>query len=195
HYVFETKTNYHYQTNLPYQEVYFDKKSYTPTNVKMMDEDRNVLVEVTFSEMSINPTFEETDFDRKTILESTTTDVASVEENDSFEIKYPLDTKGAELEEQEKVTLEDGERVIMMFKGDRNFTLIQEKETSVPTSTTDVEHLQGDLIDLGFAVGAMTNDSVEWHDDHGTHFYLASEDMTVDELLEVATSIYGKEVK
>lgn len=194
HYVFETKTNYHYQTNLPVQEVYFDKKTYTPTHVRMMDEDRNVLVEVTFAEMSLNPTFGENDFDRKTILESATTDVTALESSDAFDIKYPLDTKGAELTEQEKVTLEDGERVIMTFKGERNFTLVQERETSIPTSTTDVEQLHGDLVDLGFSIGALTNDTIEWND-NGTHFYLASEDMTIDELLEVATSIYGKEVK
>src|SRR5690625_1400334 len=69
HYVFVTKTNYQNNTNLPYQEVYFDKKSYTPTGVKIMDKDQNVLVEVTFQEIEMNPKFAETDFNRESILE------------------------------------------------------------------------------------------------------------------------------
>src|SRR5690625_3446872 len=51
HYVFLTKTNYQNNMNLPYQEVYFDKKSYTPTGVKIMDKDKNVLIEVTFNKI------------------------------------------------------------------------------------------------------------------------------------------------
>src|SRR5690625_2617942 len=69
HYVFLTKTNYQNNTNLPYQEVYFDKKEFTPTGVKIMDKDKNVLIEVTFNKIEMNPKFAETDFNRESILE------------------------------------------------------------------------------------------------------------------------------
>jgi|SRR5699024_1379661 len=197
HYVFLTKTNYQNSTNLPYQEVYFDKKSYTPTGVKIMDKDQNVLVEVSFGNMDVNPSFAQNDFDRESILKDTMTDtsVANMEQLE-LSVMYPLKTLGAELVEKQETSLEDGERVIMTFKGDRNFTLIQEKMSAMPTSSSGemVEEVTGDVVNLGFTVGAITNNAIEWNY-NGTDFYLASEDMTMEEMIEVASSIEGQEIK
>lgn len=196
HYVFLTKTNYQNSTNLPYQEVYFDKKSYTPTGVKIMDKDKNVLVEVAFDTIDLNPNFAKDDFDRESIIESTMNDmsVSNMEEME-LAVMFPLKTLGAELVEKQEVSLEDGERVIMTFKGDRNFTLIQEKVTSVPTSGGEmIEEVTGDVVNLGYSIGALTNNTIEWNY-NGTDFYLASDDMTMEELIEVASSIQGEEIK
>lgn len=196
HYVFLTKTNYQNSTNLPYQEVYFDKKSYTPTGVKIMDKDKNVLVEVTFKDIELNPNFAKNDFDRETILEETLADmsVSNMDQKD-LAVMFPLETLGAELVEKQEVQVEDGERVIMTFKGDRNFTLIQEKVTAVPTSGGEqIEEVTGDVVNLGYSIGALTNNTIEWNY-NGTDFYLASEDMTIEELIEVASSIEGQEIK
>src|SRR5690625_661472 len=70
HYMFKTETNYQNNTNLPYQEVYFDKKSYLPLAVKILDKDQNPLVEVTFKNFDMKPTFAKGDFDQTSILES-----------------------------------------------------------------------------------------------------------------------------
>ncbi len=196
HYVFLTKTNYQNSTNLPYQEVYFDKKSYTPTGVKIMDKDKNVLVEVAFDTIDLNPNFAKDDFDRESIIESTMNDmsVSNMEEME-LAVMFPLKTLGAELVEKQEVSLDDGERVIMTFKGDRNFTLIQEKVTSVPTSGGEmIEEVTGDVVNLGYSIGALTNNTIEWNY-NGTDFYLASDDMTIEELIEVASSIQGEEIK
>ncbi|MEI3612995.1 LolA family protein [Pseudogracilibacillus sp. SO30301A] len=196
HYVFLTKTNYQNSTNLPYQEVYFDKKSYTPTGVKIMDKDKNVLVEVAFDTIDLNPSFAKHDFDRESIIENTMNEM-SVSDMEEMElaVMFPLKTLGAELVEKQEVTLEDGERVIMTFKGDRNFTLIQEKVTSVPTSGGEmIEEVTGDVVNLGYSIGALTNNTIEWNY-NGTDFYLASDDMTMEELIEVASSIQGEEIK
>src|SRR5690625_7209936 len=62
HYIFRTKTNYQSKNNLPYQEIYFNKKDYTPELVKVLDKDKKALVEVQFSEFDVAPTFEKADF-------------------------------------------------------------------------------------------------------------------------------------
>src|SRR5690625_5875433 len=62
HYVFTTKTNYQSNNNLPYQEIHFDKKTFTPDLVKVLDKDKKALVEVEFSEFDTKPSFKE---DRK----------------------------------------------------------------------------------------------------------------------------------
>lgn len=197
HYVFLTKTNYQNNTNLPYQEVYFNKKSFTPTGVKIMDKDKNVLVEVAFNNVDTNPTFAKDDFNREAILEDTLagTSVSNLEQPEELAVMYPLKTLGAELVEKQEVPMEEGERVIMTFKGDRNFTLIQEKLTVVPTSSLEmVQEVSGDVVNLGYSIGAISNETIEWNY-NGTDFYLASEDMTMEELIEVASSIQGQEIK
>lgn len=195
HYVFLTKTNYQNNTNLPYQEVYFDKKTFTPTLVKVMDKDNNPLIEVTFNHIDMNPTFQKYDFDREAILEDTLADmsVSNMELEKELAVMFPLDTLGAELVEKQEIPLEDGERVIMTFKGDKNFTLIQEKMSVVPTAV-QVEEVNGEVVNLGHSIGALANNTIEWNY-KGTDFYLASEDMTIEELIEVASSIQGQEIK
>lgn len=195
HYVFETKTNYQNNTNLPYQEVYFDKKTYAPTAVKVLDKDKNVLVEVAFTHLDVDPAFTKEDFDRETILEDTLAEmsVSNIEEPKELAVTFPLETLGSELVEKEEVALEDGERVIMTFKGERNFTLVQEQQVTQPTASL-VEEVQGEVVSVGNSIGALTENTLEWTE-QGIDYYLASEDMTIEELIEVATSIEGKEIK
>lgn len=195
HYIFMTKTNYQNNKNLPYQEIYFDKKSFIPTAVKVMDQDKNVLIEVTFNEINLNPEFQDKDFDREAILENALANVSStVSGEEHAAVLFPLVTKGAELVEKKEITMENGTRVIMTFKGERNFSLIQEHQKSVPTVATPTQEVSGQLVHLGHSIGAVTNDALEWNY-QGTDFYLASEEMTVDELIEVAASVQGQEMK
>src|SRR5699024_11359914 len=62
HYVFTTKTNYQSNNNLPYQEINFDQKTFTPDLVKVLDKDKKALVEVEFSEFDTKPSFKDDDF-------------------------------------------------------------------------------------------------------------------------------------
>src|SRR5699024_1400970 len=173
---------------------------YAPTAVKVLDQDKQPLIEVAFQHLDTDPSFSKADFDREDILEETieNTEVSNVEESQALAVTFPLETFGAELLEKEEVQLEDGERVIMTFKGDRNFTLVQEKQLAIPTSTEaeteTIQEVNGDLVNLGYGLGAITNNSVEWNY-NGTDFTLASEDMTMEELIDVASSIQGQEVK
>lgn len=195
YYMFKTKTNYQNNTNLPYQEVYFDKKTFAPAMVKVLDKDEQVLIEVAFTETTFDPDFGKNDFHRKAILDDKAADtsVAGAEEQQTLAVMFPLETMGSELAEKEEVMTDDGERVIMTFKGERNFTFIQEKENSVPTVAT-VEEMQGDVVDLGYSIGALSEQTVEWNY-QGTDFVIASEDMTMEELIAVASSVQGQEIK
>src|SRR5690625_90198 len=196
HYVFKTTTNYQSNNNLPYQEIYIDKKEFTPTQVKVMDKDKQALVEVNFSEFNINPSFEEKDFVLEENME-TNSEVAETsatpEEDEEMSVVFPENTVGAELTEKKEVQLEDGKRVILTYAGEKNFTLVGEKRTSAETLSSPQE-VQGDIVNLGHAVGALSNNAIEWHFE-GTDYYLASEELTKDELVDVAQSVIGKEVK
>lgn len=197
HYIFETKTNYQSNNNLPYQEVYFDKENYTPAMVKVLDKDRNALVEVNFSEFNTDPTFEDDDFtmDKNMPNEESDASVSGDSETkaDAFTVVYPRNMKGSELTEETQVDTESGQRVIMTFAGDKNFTLVEEKQDVVPAMSSP-EMVDGEIVNLGHSIGALSDNTIEWVD-NGMSFVLASDELTREELIEVAQSVQGKEVK
>lgn len=199
-YVFLTKTNYQSNNNLPYQEIHFDKKTFTPTLVKVLDKDKKPLVEVTFTEFSMNASFKEDDFkiDEESNEEAEATSsegdkVSDEVKTDPLSILFPLYTAGSELIEKKEVSFDDGERVIMEFDGENKFTLVQEKLDVIPTISLPKE-VEGDIINLGFSIGALTENTLEWNYG-GIDFHLASEELTKEELIEVAQSVTGQEVK
>ncbi|WP_085993427.1 LolA family protein [Oceanobacillus senegalensis] len=206
-YIFKTKTNYQSNNNLPFQEIYFDKESYTPTLVKVLDKDSNPLVEVKFSSFEMNPTFNEDDFsmeknmsskdkgeeDSKDDEEDASSPASTDPSENVLEVIMPEYTAGAEVMEKREVDLENGKRVIVTFDGEKNFTLVQENRNSVPTLNAPQE-VEGDIVNLGHAIGALSDNKIEWSY-NGVDFTLASEELTREELVQVAQSVQGKAVK
>ncbi|MFD1362008.1 LolA family protein [Lentibacillus salinarum] len=198
-YTFETKTNYQSNNNLPYQEVQFDKKSYTPVMVKVMDKDRNALVQVNFSEFNTDPTFEDGDFtmDKNMTNEAADASVSGDGEEEAetgtFSVLYPQHMAGSELVEETQVDTESGERVIMTFSGEKDFTLVEEQQEVVPTMSTP-QMVEGEIVNLGHSIGALSDNTIEWTH-NGMSFVLASDELTRNELIEVAQSVQGQEVK
>lgn len=197
HYIFQTKTNYQNNTLLPFQEIYFDKKEYTPVLVKVLDKDKKSQVEVRFSRFENNPDFATDDFKTEETLASLSATaeetVVTEAEEMPFTVMLPLYTAGSELVDKKEVETDEGKRVILTFAGEKNFTLVQQEEPTVETATTS-EEVKGDMIHLGHAIGFITNQVIEWSKD-GTHYMLASDELTKEELIEVAQSVQGQEVK
>lgn len=195
YYVFETKTNYQSNNNLPYQEIYFDKKTYTPVMVKVLDKDKQALVEVKFSDFNTKPSFKDNDFAMEKNMSSGTANapVSSDGKTEALTVIYPLNMAGAEMVEKKEVEIEDGQRVIMTFSGEKNFTLIEEKMDVLPTMSSP-QAVDGDIVNLGHSIGALSDNTIEWSN-NGVNFLLASEELTKEELIEVAKSVQGKEVK
>src|SRR5699024_588443 len=97
-YILHTKTNYQSNNNLPFQEIYYDKKSYTPVLVKVLDKDKQPVVEVTFSSFDIDPSFEDDDFKIEKNNEKEEEVSVSVDENgDPLSVLFPLYTADAQL--------------------------------------------------------------------------------------------------
>ncbi|MFZ3578916.1 LolA family protein [Virgibacillus sp. DJP39] len=196
YYVFQTKTNYQSNNNLPYQEIYFDKNTYTPVHVKVLDKDKKAVVEVKFTSFEMDPEFKKDAFEiEKNMTSSTSTDVpVTTDSTNSFSVMFPLNTAGAVLAEQIETDLEDGgTRVIMTFEGEKDFTLVEE-QINVEQTLASPQMVDGEIVNLGFAVGAISENSIEWHV-NGTDFLLASDELTREELIEVATSVQGQEIK
>ncbi|WP_200411643.1 LolA family protein [Virgibacillus salexigens] len=196
HYVFKTKTNYQSNNNLPFQEIYFDKKTLQPVQVNVLDKDRNALVEVKFSNFDQEASFEDDDFSMEKNMASSGSQeepVSSDKGGNSLTVFYPSYMAGAELTEKKEASTENGERVILTFEGEKNFTLVEEKAEAQKTMASPNE-VAGEIVNLGFAVGAISDNSIEWTHD-GVDFMLASDELTKEELIQVAQSVQSKEVK
>ena len=108
------------------------------------------------------------------------------------DIVYPLYLPtGTVLEGQEKVSKTDGERVILTFTGDKSFTLVEEtvdvldELTIIPT--------YGEPSFINDTIGAITDNSLNWTS-NGIEYYIVSDVMNKEELLNVAKSIDIKAV-
>ncbi|MCP3029740.1 outer membrane lipoprotein carrier protein LolA [Halobacillus sp. A1] len=194
HYVFKTKTNYQNNQALPFQEIYFDKKSYAPVMVKVFDQDMTALVEVQFSNFAANDSFKKEDFDVDENMAMSSSDVpvtAEPEEKIEAEVLYPEETLGASLWDKQEVETETGSRVIMTYKGEKDFTLIQETAKTEPASARQSVEVNGEPVQLSNgAMGAITEKKLEWNDQAST-YHLASDELTAEEMVVVANSISG----
>ncbi|MBD3109694.1 outer membrane lipoprotein carrier protein LolA [Bacillus sp. AGMB 02131] len=193
-YVFETKTRYQNSKMLPFQEVILNKKDLAPISVKIKDPDHNVLVTVEFSDVSFNPKIEDKAFDMKTNMTGAQLEIEALAdmEQEEFVIRYPAEINGIELVDQEDIVTDSGERSILTYEGDRSFTMIAERAKVVETSSAT--SVLGDVVDLGFTVGAITDYSISWTYE-GIDYTIASQNLSREEMVEIARSVYAPAVK
>ncbi|ENH96389.1 hypothetical protein J416_11125 [Gracilibacillus halophilus YIM-C55.5] len=191
YYEFETKTSYESNSNLPYQAIYFDKKTYAPVRVKVMDQDKNTLVNVEFSSFDTDVDLPDDTFNRESNMTSSIFGVPVMAQEDlpsDLTVYYPTETLGAELVKEDQMDIENGQRVMLSYEGEKNFTVIQETITSVTTSAQSPENVNGEPVNLGFTVGALSSHTLEWQYD-GVDYYLASDQLTKQEMIDVASSM------
>ncbi|WP_050613773.1 LolA family protein [Bacillus testis] len=195
HYVFDTKTRYQNNKMLPTQEITFNKKDLTPVTVKIKDPDQNVLVKVDFSKVTFNSSFNKDAFDMQKNMTGAQLGktVAADGGTGEFTVKYPSNTAGATLVAENEMKVEDGSRFILTYEGARNYTMIVEKADVMETTLASRQML-GDPVDLGFTIGALSDKSVTWTYE-GADYTIASNNMTKEELVEVARSVQGTSIK
>lgn len=195
HYIFKTKTNYQNHNMIPMQEITFSKRDLSPVEVKLLDNDDNSLVEVKFSKVKFNAKFDKGAFDMKRNMSGAQMEVpTAASEEQPFSILYPNDTpQGMTLKEEKELNTSSGKRVILTYGDeDKTFTLIQEK-AKIATTSMPIG-VSGEPVDLGFTVGALTENSVAWSH-NGVDYMLAAKGLTQDEMLMVARSVYEKSSK
>ncbi len=194
-YVFETKTRYQNNKMLPVQQITLNKKDLTPVSVKVMDSDNNVLVTVEFSDVKFDTTFDKDAFDMEKNMTSAQLEVPVMAEvqDPNFSVKYPADINGMSLSDEEKVKTAKGHRVVLTYEGEKSFTLIQEKAEVVQAKIVST-NVNGNPVDLGFTVGALSDNMITWTFE-GVNYTLASQDLTPDEMIEVARTVGVDPVK
>ena len=184
-YIITSKVNYTGEKDFQKQKVYFDKDK-NLIKVEVLDSSSNVKMCLSVINLEFGKEFESDYF--KAEKYNIQTDDAKKENEVSLnidEIVYPMyvpvDTY---LTNQDVVTTEKGERVILTFAGESNFTFVQE-----PTQVSnEIDYVYGDPYLILDTVGSITDYSVSWIS-NGVEYSLMSDDMQTDEMLLVAQSI------
>ena len=90
------------------------------------------------------------------------------------------------LTNQERVSTEDGERLILTFTGDSSFTLVE--ETVSYSSRPEIIPTYGSVELIGNSLAVINDNSANWFD-NGIEYYIVSDAMSTSELLQVVRSI------
>lgn len=187
-YEFKTKVNYPNNSSLVNQKIIMNK-SYKLDKVVVYNKDGSESMVMEFDKITYSAKFSKDYFDIDKII-SKKDPVEEVKETANLEDTiYPLFLpSGTKLVDEERVKKEDGERVIMTYDGDKSFVLVEEtvdvfnEFTVIPSG--------GEPFQLMDTLGVMTSNSLSWTSS-GVEYYLASDVMSNDEMIEVAQSIGG----
>ncbi|MEK3936688.1 outer membrane lipoprotein carrier protein LolA [Sporosarcina sp. FSL W7-1349] len=191
-YIFETATRNNHKKVLPTQQIHIDKKTLLPKYVSILDENKEEKIRITFKKITLGMERKSTDYDVE--VENTGTETPPTEkESMALSLYLPsIEWDGVSLVDEEMVQTDNGIRSFMTYGGTKEFIIVQEP-ASKPESKMAVS-VEGDPVDLGFTVAALTEKSISWESD-GVSFFIASDMLTQDELIEVAASMQPEQTK
>lgn len=195
-YTFRTKTNYKH-SDLQTQVITLTKRGLKPVSVKIKNGDDKTIVDMKFKSMVFDANFDGNAFDLRKNMES-----ASMEEvptmgqksgkSSSFHVLYPTALQDESKLSVKKVTDDNGKKYVFQYDGDKPFTLIEQK--SKVSADVEPASVPGEPVNLGFAIGHMTKDSISWTY-AGTDFFLASKNLSEGQMVDLARSVLGKQKK
>lgn len=185
-YIFKTVVDYPNNSKLIKQKIYLDKKL-NLKKVEVLDRDNKVQMSMKFDEIKLNKNFKKNYFDldsnMKVSQNNETFQPTSKIEDSLYPMYLPENTY---LEKEDKVSKEDGERLIMTFSGDSPFMIIQ--ETVSVTDDYTVIPVYGEPTLLPDTIAALADNELSWISD-GIEYYMVSSELESDQLVNVANSI------
>ena len=195
-YVFTTRVNYPNSPKLEKQKIYFNANN-LPTRVEVLDKDGNVEIKMVFNKIDLKADFNDTYFDLSSILDTEVQEEKNEEQQNTEtetketatidDIIYPMYLPtNTYLANQEKVKVDNGERLILTFAGDSSFVLVE--ETVSITNSPEIIPTYGEVELIGASLAVINDNSANWFS-NGIEYYVVSDTMDSSEILEVAKSI------
>ena len=186
-YIIFTDVDYPNNKKLVKQSIKLNKKL-NLKEVKVYDDNNVVIMKMTFKNIDLSPVFKKNYFDLDVVmntyadLDSNLKDVTSLDTS-----IYPLVIpSGTRLINEEKIKKDKGERILMTFDGDKPFLLVEETALVEPEFT--IVPTYGEPFQLMDSLGVMTDNSLTWVS-NGIEYFLVSDVLNKDEMIEVAQSI------
>lgn len=182
-YIIETKIAYSNNKNLVKEKIYLDK-NLNFKKVEVYDEANNLQMRIVFNEIDKKASFNDSYFEVKENMKSKNSETEETMSKIDDPI-YPMYLpSGTYLSSEESVSKEEGERVILTFSGESPFILVQE---TVNSNEEDIP-VMGEPTFVTDTIGALSSNSVEFMS-NGISYYLSSENLTKEEMMQVAESI------
>lgn len=208
-YIFTAATRNNHKSIMPTQKIVVNKKTKLPDSVSVLNEAEEEQMLITFNKIDLNAQHKESEYavenftdkekdtagtNKESNNEENSSEDGNEDNNKDFETFYPvLDWENTTLIDENKVTEDGVQRVILTFEGDKAFTLVQQPIVSDENAMVPV-FAPGDPADLGFTIGAITDNSISWESD-GMSFFIASGNLSKEEMIEVAASITAGSMK
>ena len=179
----ETKSGYLFTTTVNYSS---NPELVKIQKVVVYNKEDRAMITMKFDEVDMDSTFKDSYFSLKTNMSGKNIEI-SKPTSKLEDIIYPMYIpENTTLTSQDKVDKEDGERIILTFDGDNPFMLVQ--ETSSYSEDMETIPMYGDPEIMADSVAAVSDTSITWIS-NGVEYYVVSETMKSDELLNVARSI------
>ena len=186
-YIVTCKVNYPNNSKLYSEKIILDKKN-NIKKVSVLDDKGIEKMVMEVNNIKYSPKYKKDYFDVDTIMEN-----REDEKIDNVgvleDIIYPLFLpSGTKLVNEDVVKKNNGERVIMTYDGEKSFVLVEETAdvfdefTIIPTA--------GEPFFLMDTLGVVSGNSLSWTSS-GIDYYLVSDVMSEEEMIEVAQSIGG----
>ena len=185
-YIFTTDVNYPNNKKLIKQKITFNDKLELK-QVKVYDENNIPLMTLKVTDIDYSPTFKKNYFSVNEALKTVKTDNNTMQTSALEDTIYPLVLPtGTKLVQEEKVKMDSGNRIIMTFDGEKPFLLVE--ETANVEEEMTIVPTYGEPFMLMDTFGALTDNSLTWTTG-GIDYYIVSDVLSQDELLEIAQSI------
>ena len=185
-YSFMTSVNYPNNRNLVKQKINLSKKLKLE-KVQVYNSDSVICMTMEYKKIDYSPNFKKDYFSLNTVMKTyavdDTVDQTSVLDESIYPLMIPSGTK---LTNEEKLDKGTGERIIMTFDGEKPFLLVE--ETANIENEFTIVPTYGEPYQLMDTLGVMTNNSLNWTTNR-IEYYLVSDVLNQDELVEVAQSI------
>lgn len=187
--VFTTKVEYSTNNELVNQKVYFDS-DYKLKKVEVFNTKEEVVMDFSISKFEENAKIEDDIFNLDNNMEGkeSSKNVSKTIDDIIYPMYLPANTY---LTSQNKVEKDDGQRVILTFGGDKDFTLIEETVTVSKDMNVNLTYGEPELIID--TVGSIDDYTINWVS-NDIEYSLVSDSLDKDELISVAKSISSSSI-
>lgn len=186
YYVFTTKVSYPNNRKLTKQVIYFDK-NLNIQEIQVLNDENNAEIKVRVTKTDMKATYNTKYFTLNENMQTAVIDEQIAPVTKIEDIIYPMYVpEKTSLGSQDTVTKTNGERIILTFEGDKPFILVEETANKEEDFTTIPTY--GEPAMLVDTFGSISDNSVSWIS-NGLEYYVASDSIGIDELVNIAKSI------
>lgn len=185
-YIIKSGVNYPNNNNLKEQIIYLDK-AMNFKEVHVLDQNGVPQIKMKFNKIDMKATFDKKHFDLNENLQTSTTEETVAQVSKIDDVVYPMYMpEETHLISEDKISKEVGERLILTFEGENPFMVVE--ETATISEENEIIPVVGDPVLIADSVAAVTDTSITWIS-NGIEYYVASQVMEQEELINIARSL------